>query len=158
MDSREIVRRTLDFAGPERVAVSFGDPDLAWTGCSAATLATEWREAGGARWERTDEWGNTWARVDATSKGEVVRGVLDGEDGLDRVDELVLPDFSDPSGYERVRRDPRVGGEGRAVEPAADRAVAVADVLHRARQLEADRAARAAALHERPPFPSAVLQ
>ena len=105
MDSREIVRRTLDFEGPERVAVSFGDSDLAWTGCSAATRATEWRETGGGRWERTDEWGNTWARVDATSKGEVVRGALDDEEGLDRVGELELPDFSDPAAYERVRRD-----------------------------------------------------
>jgi len=104
VDSREIVRRTLDFEAPERVARSFGDSDFANAGYSGPTLATSWREAGGGRWERTDVWGNTWARVDATSKGEVARGALDGDDGLDRVDEVALPDFADPAGYDGVRR------------------------------------------------------
>ena len=107
MDSREIVRRTLDFDRPERVAVSFGDTDLAWTGCSAATPATKWRDVGGGRWERTDEWGNTWARIDATSKGEVARAALEGDDGLARVERIALPDFSDPAGYEGAKRKRR---------------------------------------------------
>jgi len=104
MDSREIVRRTLDFEGPERVARSFGDSDFANAGYSGATLATSWREVGGGRWERTDVWGNTWARVDETSKGEVARGVLDGDGGLDHVAEIELPDFADPDGYDGVKR------------------------------------------------------
>ena len=74
MTSREIVRRTIGYDEPERVARSFQDADIAETGCSATTHATQWEEVGGSRWERTDEWGNTWGRVDPTSKGEVVKG------------------------------------------------------------------------------------
>ena len=77
MTSREIVRRTLEYERPERVAKSFVDSDFCHTRCSVQTHATPWREVGGGRWERTDEWGNTWARVDATSKGEVIKGVLE---------------------------------------------------------------------------------
>jgi len=34
------------------------------------TYATGWKKVGENRWERTDEWGNTWARLDSTSKGK----------------------------------------------------------------------------------------
>lgn len=101
MTGREIIRRTLDFEDPERVARSFGD-DSDRVGVTAAVegATTPWRDVGGGRWERTDLWGNVWARVDATSKGEVVRGVL--EDWAD-LDTYELPDFSDPAAFERVR-------------------------------------------------------
>ena len=101
MTPREIVRRTLEYDRPERVARSFEESDLRGAGSSAATHATEWREVGGGRWERTDEWGNQWARVDDTSKGEVVAGVLDD---LDDLDSYVFPDYSRPEDYESVRR------------------------------------------------------
>ncbi|MBD3391968.1 MAG: hypothetical protein GF418_07855 [Chitinivibrionales bacterium] len=105
MNSREIVIATLDFSCPPRVARSFefdGRPsDFLWADQTATTHATEWRQAGGQRWERTDEWGNLWARVDASSKGEVVKGVLDT---LDSLDTLRLPDFSHASDYESVRK------------------------------------------------------
>ena len=91
MTSREIVRRTLDFECPERVARSFGDSDFSGGWCSAKTHSTDWKEVGGGRWERIDEWGNTWARIDPTSKGEVVKGVLDEIADIDR---YVFPDFS----------------------------------------------------------------
>ena len=67
MTSREIVRRTLDFESPERVARSFEPSDFAGAGCTAPTRATDWQAVGGGRWERTDEWGNLWARIDLTS-------------------------------------------------------------------------------------------
>lgn len=101
MTSREIVLATLACAGPERVARSFHDSDIAGAACDAATHVTDWAETGGGRWERTDEWGNTWARLDPTSKGEVVRGVLDN---LDDADALALPDFSQAASYDPVRR------------------------------------------------------
>lgn len=100
MNSREIVRRTLDYEYPERVARSFGESDFVGAGPTVQTPATGWKEVGGGRWERTDEWGNAWGRVDATSKGEVVRGVLEDWADLDR---LELPDYSRPEDYERVR-------------------------------------------------------
>ena len=101
MTSREIVRRTLDFEGPERVARSFGDSDFARCGNSAKTHATGWIQIGASRWERTDEWGNTWGRIDPTSKGEVVRGVLEDMSALSSYE---LPDYSRPDDYEGARQ------------------------------------------------------
>lgn len=100
MNSREIVLRTLAYESPERVARSFYDGDFAWTSYDVATPATDWMEVGGGRWERMDEWGNVWARVDRFSKGEVVKGVLDS---LEDADALTFPDFSNPADYAPAR-------------------------------------------------------
>lgn len=99
MTSKEIVRRTLDYAGPERVARSFGDSDFVWAGCTVTTHATDWKRVSGERWERTDEWGNTWARLDPTSKGEVVKGVLND---IADMDTYVFPDYSPAACYAPV--------------------------------------------------------
>jgi uroporphyrinogen decarboxylase len=100
MTPREIVRHTLGFANPDRVARSFGESDLAGVSYTAETPATDWEKAGGDRWERIDEWGNIWARIDATSKGEVAKGILSD---LKDIESLELPDYSNPSDYEAVR-------------------------------------------------------
>jgi len=101
MTSRDIVRRTIDYAAPERVARSFQDSDICGAGCAVTTKATEWKAVGGGRWERTDEWGNSWARLDPTSKGEVVRGVLED---LSAMDAYEFPDYSRPEDYACVSR------------------------------------------------------
>ncbi len=100
MNSREIVRRTLDYDQPERVARSFGESDFVGCGCSVETHATEWKEVGDGRWESTDEWGNTWGRRDPTSKGEVIRPVLTDLSGVASYE---LPDYSRPQDYDSVR-------------------------------------------------------
>ncbi|MHB1296000.1 MAG: uroporphyrinogen decarboxylase family protein [Anaerolineae bacterium] len=103
MNSREIVQRTLAFAGPERVAASLPAPywnDLVNTHYTLESYAPTWQEVGGGRQEYVDEWGNTWARLDATSKGEVVRGVLEDWADLERVP---LPDLAHPANFQRVR-------------------------------------------------------
>jgi len=96
MTSRELVRRTLEYCAPERVARSFGDSDFRRCGCNATTRATAWKELGNGRWERTDEWGNLLARLDPTSKGEVVKGVLDD---LESIDSYEFPDYSRMADY-----------------------------------------------------------
>lgn len=96
MTSREIVKRTIDYDRPERVARSFQDSDIAGAGCSITTHATRWKELGGGRWERKDEWGNTWGRVDPTSKGEVTKGVLENISGMDAYE---FPDYSRAEDY-----------------------------------------------------------
>ncbi len=100
MDSREIVRRTLDYSRPERVARSFGDSDLVEVTYTVATPETDWEQLGERRWERIDEWGNRWARLDPTSKGEVAQGVLND---LPRFEDVAFPDFSNPEDYDNVR-------------------------------------------------------
>ncbi len=100
MTSREIMQRTLDYAYPERVARSFGDSDICWAECAVKTYATEWQEVASGRWERIDEWGNLWARLNATSKGEVIKGVLESLDDLDRYE---FPDYSRPEAYVHIK-------------------------------------------------------
>ena len=96
MNSREIIRRTIEYDAPVRVARSFKEGDLCFAACTANTLATEWHKAGGGRWERTDEWGNLWARIDAASKGQVVKGVLED---LNDLDAYQFPDVSRSEDY-----------------------------------------------------------
>ena len=102
MNSKEIVRRTLDFDNPERVARSFGDGDLVSSSSTTKTRATGWKEIGGGKWERIDEWGNVWNRADETSMGEVTRGIL--EDLAD-IPSYEFPDYSRPENYENVKRE-----------------------------------------------------
>jgi len=101
MNPREIVRRTIDFTGPERVARSFAPSDLMFVWSSAPTPATDWKKTGESRWERLDEWGNTWVRLDPTSKGEVGEGVLKE---IADVRTYRFPDFSRPEHYADAAR------------------------------------------------------
>jgi len=103
MNSREIVQRTLDYAYPPRVAASFPDPlwnDFTHMHYVLEGYSPEWRDVGNGRQEYVDEWGNVWARLDRTSKGEVSRGVLEEWRDLDR---LALPDLANPANFEIVR-------------------------------------------------------
>ncbi len=101
MTAREIVRRTVEFEGPERVARSFGESDFVGAEPDIDTPETDWQATGDGRWERLDAWGNVWGRVDPTSMGEVVRGALES---MDDADTYEFPDYSDPASYEPVRR------------------------------------------------------
>ncbi len=103
MNSREIVTRTLEFRHPERVAASFPEPY--WSDFRSVNYVYKgydptWREVSPGRQEYVDEWGNTWARLDATSKGEAVHGVLEDWAALDT---LRLPDLTNPANFARVR-------------------------------------------------------
>ncbi|UCH62084.1 MAG: hypothetical protein JSU77_09775 [Fidelibacterota bacterium] len=81
------------------MARSFADSDIVSSRYLASSRATDWKIVGNGQWERIDEWGNTWGRVDATSKGQVVRGVLDE---LSRADKYEFPDYSESGSYTRV--------------------------------------------------------
>ncbi|MFW5985362.1 MAG: uroporphyrinogen decarboxylase family protein [Halanaerobiaceae bacterium] len=101
MNSKEIIQKTLDFTGPRRVGRSFGDSDFASAGHNVDTPATGWEKVAEKRWERTDEWGNKWARVDPTSKGEVVEGALSG---VEDIEDYQFPDFSNFADYKSVQK------------------------------------------------------
>ncbi|MBS14064.1 MAG: hypothetical protein CME19_21010 [Gemmatimonadetes bacterium] len=83
MDSRQIVRRTLACDYPERVARSYQNSDFVSSRPNIDSHATDWKEISPSRWERKDGWGNTWNRIDPTSKGEVERGMLEEFSDLD---------------------------------------------------------------------------
>jgi len=101
MNSREIVRRTITFEDPERIGMSLPDPypnDFCFSAVAPdpGHPPTDWRKAESG-WERTDEWGNTWARIEGFSKGEVARGAIED---WDQLDEIELPDYDLPERYE----------------------------------------------------------
>ena len=100
MEPREIIKRTLDYDGPDRVGHTFGDSDLVGVECTPITHATDWEQLGDGTWRRTDEWGNTWRRLDRSSKGEVAKGVLES---LDDIEKYEFPDYSRPEDYEVVK-------------------------------------------------------
>lgn len=99
MTSKQIVSRTIEFTAPERVARSFRDTDIYGVGCSVKTHATDWKDIGNGRWERMDEWGNTWGRVDPTSKGEVIKGVFAEAADMESYE---FPDYTHAEDYAGV--------------------------------------------------------
>lgn len=112
------MQRTIAYSRPARVAASLPAPywnDFSHVHYTLAGHAPEWRQVTERRQECLDEWGNTWSRLDTTSKGEVVRGAL--EDWADLATWRV-PDLANPANFQRVRAvcaDPdngsfRVGG------------------------------------------------
>jgi len=104
MTSREIVLRTIRFERPERIAMSLPHPypnDIAWGGIAAGRTweaVESSARLGGSRWK--DEWGNTWARVDQFSMGQVVEGALRE---WSQLDSYQMPSFDDPSRYEEAK-------------------------------------------------------
>jgi uroporphyrinogen decarboxylase len=114
MTSKEIVTRTLEFGRPERLARSLPDPwgsDFRDAGVDQSGLETGWEKVDETRWEHVDAWGNTWARIDGHSKGEVAKGALEH---IDDVEQLPLPPLGDPARYE---------GAAKAVAGQTDRFV-----------------------------------
>ena len=101
MNSRELVYRTLGYDCPERVAHSFWQSDLLVIEHTVKTHATDWQKVDDRRWQRMDEWANIWARLDSTSKGEVIKGAIEN---IEDIDSYEFPDFSKPADYEVVRK------------------------------------------------------
>lgn len=105
MTPREIVQRTLAFDRPERVARSFKYKDVVSDfihgGPDFGSREEKWRRVDEQRWERKDVWGNTWARIDDTSKGEIACGALEN---LEDVKTFPLPDCAVPALYEKLKQ------------------------------------------------------
>lgn len=107
MTSKEIIQRVLAFDHPERIGLTFshykGEPRISdvWGGGPSADphcLNEKWTEG---RYQCSrDEWGNVWAKVDERHSGEVIRGVIQSWDDLDRYQ---LPSLDDPARYEAVQ-------------------------------------------------------
>jgi len=106
MDSREIVLRTLRFESPPRIAMALPAPypnDFCFAGIGPdpAHPDGEWRQMADGHWERVDEWGNTWSRLEGISKGEVTRGAVEDWHALERIE---LPDYNLAERYAGARR------------------------------------------------------
>ncbi len=101
MTGLEIVAATLDWQKPERVARTFWDSDIEGCWYDVKTHDTPWALKGN-EWYRTDTWGNIWKRIDDSSKGEVVKGILDD---IDEIYSYQFPDFSNPKDYMAVKEN-----------------------------------------------------
>ena len=106
MDSREIVVRTLELQSPDRIAMSLPEPypnDFCWGGAAPdpACPGTDWQQQPDGRWLRVDEWGNTWARVESISMGEVAKGALQT---WEQMQTHTWPNYALASRYDRARK------------------------------------------------------
>jgi hypothetical protein len=104
MTSREIIRRNLDFADPERVGFAFGGGrlnDFGGAGIGPSLTWTERRWVEGNVEYHDDEWGNVWHRlVGRSAGGEIFQPALRDWSLLD---DYELPDLANPVRYERAR-------------------------------------------------------
>jgi len=104
MTPREIVLANLEHASPPRPGMTFdrgrmNDVVGCGPGPSPTYAPRRWVE--GEREFYDDEWGNLWVRMaQGSQKGEIVEPVLKDWAALDG---LALPDYENPSRYERMR-------------------------------------------------------
>ncbi len=106
MTPRNIVKMSLDFAGPPRVPWGMGGQfpcDLRTVGRGRAknSRSRGWEQKPDGTWDMIDDWGNTWGRLEDITKGEVTRGVI--EDDWSQLDEYEFPQADDPSLYENTK-------------------------------------------------------
>lgn len=105
MNSREIVSRAIEYRNPKRIPGSMPPPywnDFAHMHVTYPRSEENfWHKVSETRWEYVDEWGNTWARVDEYSKGEIAKGALQD---LADVETFPLPDLGNPVYYEAARQ------------------------------------------------------
>ena len=109
MNSREVVLTSLAFERPPRIpfGMTGGFPsDLRFVKRTPATNSRmrPWKDEGDY-WERIDEWGNAWRRLEPFSKGEVHRGVL--QDDWDLLSQYEFPENNDSRFYECARHETR---------------------------------------------------
>jgi hypothetical protein len=107
MTSREIIRRVVAFDQPPRIGFAFsahqGEPrrnDFHGGGPAPDPnfREEEWKE--GDYLCTRDEWGNVWAKVDPRHSGEVIRGVIQSWEDLDR---YTPPPLDDPARYAHLQ-------------------------------------------------------
>ena len=105
MTRREIIKRHLEFAGPDRIGLNFTDGRAddfceVWLDPSPVWRERRWTE--GRQEFYTDEWGNTWFRMAGMGRGgEIYRPALTE---WDQLKEYRLPDMAAPERYATARR------------------------------------------------------
>jgi hypothetical protein len=105
MMPREVIRRHLEFAGPDRIGLNFSDGranDFCEAELDPSPVRRERRWTEGRQEFYTDEWGNTWFRMaDMGQGGEIYRPALTE---WDQLKDYRLPDLAAPERYRTARR------------------------------------------------------
>ena len=105
MIPRDIVKMSLEFAGPPRIPFGMGGgfpSDVRGVGRKPAPNRKQqpWTEQPGGYWNMIDEWGNEWRRLESITKGEVHKGVI--EEGWELLENYDWPAVDDASLYEEA--------------------------------------------------------
>ncbi len=105
MTSRERVESALSFSGPDRIPMGLPSPypnDFSRSGISPDPNRKShgWEKKDG-NWEMLDEWGNTWARLEDISKGEVAKGAIETWEMLESYE---FPNYDLDMRYEKARK------------------------------------------------------
>lgn len=111
MNSREIIKRCIEFTGPERIGYEFRAPhpsDFVHGGWGRGSRLVYEEEDPSIRQEvpdfsgqlYRDAYGSIWGRLNDRYDGEVVKGVF--QDGWHKLDGYQLPDFVSPELYDGV--------------------------------------------------------
>jgi len=112
MNSREIVLANMNHTVPPRPGLNFdrgreNDMLIIQMDTPASEVAERWIEAD--RQYYRDEWGNVWVRmVGGSEKGEIHTPFLTS---WDKLDQIRVPDYTDPARYQTMRREFSVSDE-----------------------------------------------
>jgi len=111
MTPKQVVRRTIAFDGPDRLARCFPEPfgnDFAGAGM---TPSPDWRPYGddyAETTQRTDEWGAVWENIGVCKLGEVKQPALTDWADFDR---LTIPDVHAPHRWESLAAQIAAAGD-----------------------------------------------
>jgi len=111
VNSREMIRRCLEFTGPERIGYDFVAPqpsDFVHAGASEGLPDIPEEQDPTIRQEvpdfpghlHRDPYGNIWGQLTDRYKGEVVKGAL--QDGWHKLEGYTLPDYASPALFRRA--------------------------------------------------------
>ncbi|MGQ9682186.1 MAG: uroporphyrinogen decarboxylase family protein [Anaerolineae bacterium] len=112
MNSRDVIKRCIEFSGPERIGFDFVGPhpsDFVCAGWGRGSVTIYEEEDPSIRQEvpdfpgrlYRDEYGNIWGQLTERYGGEVVKGAL--QDGWEKLEGYRLPDYGDPLGQCEVK-------------------------------------------------------
>jgi len=105
MTSREVVKRTIAFETPDRLAIDFPGnygSDFAHTGMSRSPDLRPGKEGG------TDEWGAVWRNIGGFTMGEVIDFPLKSWADFDS---LKIPDINEPDRWDRLANARQEAGD-----------------------------------------------
>lgn len=97
MTPKEVVRRTVAFEKPDRLAHSFPEKYGNDFGGFGMCPSPDWRP--NSKEEETDEWGAVWENIGICQLGEVKKFPLTDWNDYDK---LTIPDISDPKRWEGI--------------------------------------------------------
>lgn len=103
MTPREIIKKTINFTGPERLAMDFRAPfyqDMHW---ASMKRSVDYRPKSGV-----DEWGAVWENIGVCNLGEVKKFPLENWDDFDK---LNIPDPKEEWRWEGVLEKIKAGGD-----------------------------------------------